>query len=130
MPHSYANDMQVARLRDAVEGLREAPSRDVIDDLLAALESAVVRAASRNPEGRWEAVPWVKRGILAAFRLGVLTDLSPRENTGEHVPPFTFIDKDTLPARGFTVDDGVRIVPGGTTIRRGAHVSRGVVCMP
>ncbi len=129
-PHSDSNSRQVASLREAVERLSEAPSRDVIDDLLAALESAVVRAAVRNAEGKWEAVPWVKRGILAAFRVGVMADLSPRESTGDRIAPFTFIDKDTLPARSFTVDDGVRIVPGGSTIRRGAHVSHGVVCMP
>jgi 2,3,4,5-tetrahydropyridine-2-carboxylate N-succinyltransferase len=129
-PHSTSNSSRVALLREAVEGLRDTPSRDVIDDLLAALESAALRAAARNAGGTWEAVPWVKRGILAAFRLGVLTDLSPRDSTGEHVAPFTFIDKDTLPARAFTVDDGVRIVPGGSTIRRGSHVARGVVCMP
>jgi len=128
--HSALTTRPVASLREAVEGLRDAPSRDVIDDLLAALESGVVRAAVRNADGKWEAVPWIKRGILAAFRLGVLADLSPRDSTGAHVPPFAFIDKNTLPARSFTVEDGVRIVPGGSTIRRGAHISHGVVCMP
>jgi len=127
----------VAALRARVEALAAAApggyspeDRQVVSDLLSALESAVVRAATRHDDGTWEAVPWVKGGILAGFRLGVLADLSPREASGRHVPPFTFIDKDTFPARTFSIDDGVRIVPGGTTIRRGAHLARGVVCMP
>jgi 2,3,4,5-tetrahydropyridine-2,6-dicarboxylate N-succinyltransferase len=127
---STPSNARTDALRDAVEALRDTQSRAVVDDLLAALESAVVRAATRRSDGTWEAVPWVKRGILAAFRLGVLTDLSPREASGRHVPPFTFIDKDTLPARSFSLDEGVRVVPGGTTVRRGAHLARGVVCMP
>jgi 2,3,4,5-tetrahydropyridine-2-carboxylate N-succinyltransferase len=89
-----------------------------------------VRSATRREDGVWDAVPWVKAGILATFRLGVLTDLSPREASGRNIPPFTFIDKDTLPTRAFTVDDRVRIVPGGTTIRRGSYLAPGVVCMP
>jgi 2,3,4,5-tetrahydropyridine-2,6-dicarboxylate N-succinyltransferase len=117
-------------LEQAVEALQRNPRPEVVADLLSALESGEVRAAQRRADGAWEAVPWVKRGILAAFRLGMLADLSPREASGRLIPPFTFIDKDTLPARTFGIDDGVRIVPGGTTIRRGVHVGRGVVCMP
>jgi 2,3,4,5-tetrahydropyridine-2,6-dicarboxylate N-succinyltransferase len=102
----------------------------VVADLLSALESGLVRAALRRDDGLWEAVSWVKRGILMGFRLGVLADLSPREASGRQIPPFTFIDKDTFPTRAFSVEDGVRIVPGGTTVRRGAHLARGVTCMP
>lgn len=123
-------DTTAARLREAFERAREGPSREVIEDLLTALEAGTVRAATRRSDGTWAAVPWVKHGILAAFRLGVLQDLSPRDATGHHVPPFTFVDKDTLPTRTFTIDDGVRIVPGGTSVRRGVHLARGVVCMP
>jgi 2,3,4,5-tetrahydropyridine-2-carboxylate N-succinyltransferase len=65
---------------------------------------------------------WVKRGILLGFRLGTLKEMGGRE--------FSFIDKHTFPARGFTVEDGVRIVPGGSAVRMGAFVARGVVCMP
>jgi 2,3,4,5-tetrahydropyridine-2-carboxylate N-succinyltransferase len=101
------------------------PARATIDALLDALEAGTVRAAERTAEGRWLAVPWVKRGILLGFRVGVLTEMSPAE-TG----PFSFVDKDTFPTRRFRVEDGVRIVPGGSTIRRGTCVKAGVVCMP
>ena len=122
-----------ADLEAAIERLAAVPAdavlpddaRMTVDALLAALESGAVRAADRGTDGRWVAVPWVKRGILLGFRAGVLTDMSPTESG-----PFTFIDKDTYPAQRFRIDQGVRIVPGGSTIRRGSFVSPGVVCMP
>ena len=89
-----------------------------------------LRAAVRDASGAWSAVQWVKRGVLAAFRLGVLVDQSPRDGTGRRVEPFTFFDKDTLPPRNFSLADGVRLVPGGSVVRRGAHLARGVICMP
>ena len=100
-------------------------ARAAVDALLALLEAGTVRAAEREVGGRWQAVPWVKRGILLGFRIGVLTDMSPPGGG-----PLSFVDKDTYPARTFGVSDGVRIVPGGSTIRRGTHVAPGVVCMP
>lgn len=127
---THPSHSSTASLQQAVDALEHNPRPEVVADLLSALESGAVRAAHRREDGTWEAVAWVKRGILAAFRLGMVTDLSPREASGRLIPPFTFIDKDTLPARTFGVDDGVRIVPGGTTIRRGVHVGRGVICMP
>jgi 2,3,4,5-tetrahydropyridine-2-carboxylate N-succinyltransferase len=100
----------------------------VVSELLDALERGEVRAAYRSGEGQWNAVPWVKRGILLAFRAGTLIDMSPAPSGGTGV--FSFVDKHTVPPRAFGVGDGVRIVPGGSTIRRGAHVAAGVVCMP
>jgi len=127
----------LSRLVDSPDrGTRRRPrakadaGRAVIADLLAALEAGDVRAATRGADGVWTAVAWVKRGILEGFRIGVLADLSPRDHSGRHVAPFTFVDKDTFPTRAFRVVDGVRIVPGGTTVRRGAHLAPGVVCMP
>jgi 2,3,4,5-tetrahydropyridine-2-carboxylate N-succinyltransferase len=98
----------------------------VIDDLLAALEAGRVRAARRGDDGKWSAVPWVKRGILLAFRLGRVVDMSP----GANDVGFSFVDKHTLPPRHITEKDGIRVVPGGSMIRRGAYVASGVVCMP
>jgi 2,3,4,5-tetrahydropyridine-2-carboxylate N-succinyltransferase len=93
----------------------------LIADLLAALERGEIRSAERGEDGTWRAVPWVKRGILLGFRAGHLvasgSDLS-------------FVDKHTYPARRFTADENIRIVPGGTSVRRGAYVAAGVVCMP
>jgi 2,3,4,5-tetrahydropyridine-2-carboxylate N-succinyltransferase len=100
----------------------------VVEALLLALESGAVRAAAREPDGSWRAVPWVKRGILLAFRAGRLTDQSVGDAASGRALPF--FDKHTLPVRALTLEDGVRVVPGGSAVRRGAFVARGVVCMP
>lgn len=93
-----------------------------INLLLAELEKGSVRAAVRDPDGVWNALPWVKEGILNAFRFGVLAEFASGA--------LSFIDKDTIPPRRFKIADGVRIVPGGSSIRRGAYVGKGVVVMP
>ncbi|MDQ6830330.1 MAG: 2,3,4,5-tetrahydropyridine-2,6-dicarboxylate N-succinyltransferase [Gemmatimonadota bacterium] len=99
-------------------------ARDALAGLLDALEAGTLRAAERGGDGVWRAVPWVKRGILLGFRLGAVVDMSPDAS------PFHFFDKDTYPTRSLSLGDGVRIVPGGSTVRRGVHLARGVVCMP
>jgi 2,3,4,5-tetrahydropyridine-2-carboxylate N-succinyltransferase len=99
---------------------------DVVESLLTALERGELRAAERAADGTWSAVPWVKRGILLGFRLGKLVDMSV--GTGAGTLPF--FDKDTFPVQSFTVDRGVRLVPGGSSVRRGAYLASGVVCMP
>ncbi len=93
-----------------------------VDEFLTALEAGEIRAAGRDETGAWKPQRWVKEGILTAFRMGVLTEYAGG--------PLSFVDKDTIPARFFTTDDGVRIVPGGSSIRRGAFIGRGVVMMP
>jgi 2,3,4,5-tetrahydropyridine-2,6-dicarboxylate N-succinyltransferase len=118
-------------LRERIEAALADPSgndsRNVVNDLLSALEAGDVRAAERDAEGTWNAVPWVKRGILLGFQIGTLTDMS---QNGGATEVFRFFDKNTYPPRRLTLDDGVRVVPGGSTIRRGAFVASGVVCMP
>jgi 2,3,4,5-tetrahydropyridine-2,6-dicarboxylate N-succinyltransferase len=118
-------------LRERIEAALADPSgndsRNVVNDLLSALEAGDVRAAERDAEGTWNAVPWVKRGILLGFQIGTLTDMSQHGGATE---VFRFFDKNTYPPRRLTLDDGVRVVPGGSTIRRGAFVASGVVCMP
>ena len=93
-------------------------------ELRSALERGEVRAGEPDPESPtgWRANAWVKQGILLGFRLGAL------EETPE--PGLSFVDKHTYPVRRFTAGDGVRVVPGGSSIRAGAYVARGVVCMP
>ena len=104
-------------------------ARAVIESLLDALEKGIVRAAAKDPgTGEWRAVPWVKRGILLGFRVGAIVDMSVPSANGR--AGFSFFDKDTYPPRRLTSADGVRIVPGGSSIRRGAYVASGVVCMP
>ena len=89
---------------------------------LAELEKGAVRSAVRDADGVWQPQTWVKEGILAAFRYGILAEFASGS--------LSFIDKDTIPARRFKVADGVRIVPGGSSIRRGAYIAKGVVMMP
>jgi 2,3,4,5-tetrahydropyridine-2-carboxylate N-succinyltransferase len=104
-------------------------ARAVVEKLLDALEKGTVRAAEKDPgTGQWRAVPWVKRGILLGFRVGAIVDMSIR-SANDHVG-LSFFDKDTYPPRRLTTADGIRIVPGGSSIRRGAYVASGVVCMP
>jgi 2,3,4,5-tetrahydropyridine-2-carboxylate N-succinyltransferase len=123
-------------LEKRIEALAATPSgaqlptdaRNIVRKLLDALESGEVRAAEKDqPSGEWRAVSWVKRGILLGFRAGEIVDMSI-ESGGRTA--FAFFDKDTYPPRPLTISDGVRIVPGGSSIRRGAYVARGVVCMP
>lgn len=110
---------------------RPADALDVVARLVDALESGEIRSALRGEDGRWRAVPWVKRGILLAFRHGAIVPMGGGPGLASSAPDTApFHDKDTLPARAFRSDEGVRIVPGGSAIRRGAYVAPGVVCMP
>ena len=86
-----------------------------------ALTQGKIRAAEKI-RGRWVVNTWVKHGILLGFRLGELAE------TGSAA--LTFVDKDTFPARQFSVADRVRIVPGGSSVRLGAYVAPSVICMP
>lgn len=101
-----------------------ADAEGVVGLLLDALEAGTVRAAVQGGDGVWRAVPWVKRGILIGFRVGRMVAMSPAGS------PFQFFDKHTYPTRALRVEDGIRVVPGGSTIRRGAYLAPGVVCMP
>ncbi|MDQ3673885.1 MAG: 2,3,4,5-tetrahydropyridine-2,6-dicarboxylate N-succinyltransferase [Gemmatimonadota bacterium] len=104
-------------------------ARAAVEELLEALEAGSVRSAVRDADsGDWRAVPWVKRGILLGFRVGEIADMSI--DSGVTGARLSFFDKDTYPPRSITRNDGIRIVPGGSSIRRGAHVASGVVCMP
>src|ERR1700726_3174862 len=91
-----------------------------------ALNRGQVRAAEpdSSTHSGWRTNTWVKKGILLGFRMGVVIDMSI--NAARQ----PFIDKSTYPLRAFTPADGVRIVPGGSSIRDGSFIGRGVVCMP
>ena len=101
----------------------------VVEQLLVALERGDVRAAERGGDGTWRAVPWVKRGILLGFRAGRIADMSIR-GASASATDFAFFDKHTYPPRQLRLEHGVRIVPGGSSVRRGAYLAPGVVCMP
>jgi 2,3,4,5-tetrahydropyridine-2,6-dicarboxylate N-succinyltransferase len=95
----------------------------VFNEFKAALNSGEVRAAMRGADGQWHVQPWVKRGILLGFRLGELVDYSIDDN-------FRFFDKATYPTKRLTIESGVRIVPGGSTVRDGVYLGQGVTIMP
>src|ERR1700743_719318 len=97
---------------------------DAFLELRIALSEGRVRAAEPDPASSlgWRVNAWVKQGILLGFRLGTLEQMGGDE--------FSFVDKNTYPARRFGLQGGVRVVPGGSTIREGAYLARGVVCMP
>ena len=97
--------------------------------LRSAIESGDLRSASPDadaPTG-WRVNGWVKQGILLGFRLGALEEFPAAALS---FPGLSYVDKHTYPARHFSATDGVRLVPGGSSIRAGAYVARGVVCMP
>ncbi|QMV17933.1 2,3,4,5-tetrahydropyridine-2,6-dicarboxylate N-succinyltransferase [Granulicella sp. 5B5] len=95
-----------------------------------ALELGRLRSAEPDataPTG-WRVNPWVKRGILLGFRLGALTQMDGEHPLGQAA--LSFVDKATYPVRRFIPDDGIRIVPGGSSVRAGAHLAKGTVMMP
>jgi 2,3,4,5-tetrahydropyridine-2-carboxylate N-succinyltransferase len=91
------------------------------NEVMDALERGEVRVAQKV-DGEWKVNRWVKEVILAGFKLGAVTDMSEGQ--------FSFLDKDTFPLRRFKAADGVRIVPGGSSIRRGAYLAPGSIVMP
>jgi 2,3,4,5-tetrahydropyridine-2-carboxylate N-succinyltransferase len=99
--------------------------------LRTAIESGEVRAASPDSGTTtgWRVNAWVKRGILLGFRLGALEEM-PAGAASLPGGALAFVDKHTYPVRRFGAGDGVRLVPGGSSVRGGAYIARGVVCMP
>ena len=96
-------------------------TRRLFEELRAGLNDGSIRAAEKEGE-RWVVQTWVKKGILLGFRIGAVVE--------PVVSGFPFFDKDTFPLKDLTLDSGVRIVPGGTSIRDGCYVGRGVTIMP
>lgn len=106
----------------AVDELAPEVARRTFEELLEALNAGEIRAASRGDDGQWKVHTWVKQGILLGFRIGTLTDYS--------TPEFPYFDKDTYPLKPLSPENQIRVVPGGSSIRSGAYVAPGVVCMP
>src|ERR1700691_2013702 len=113
--------VSIERLAALGEVERNPEARAIFLEFRDALTLGAVRAAEKV-DGRWIVNTWVKHGILLGFRLGELAE------TG--CAALTFVDKDTFPARHFSVADRVRIVPGGSSVRLGAYVAPSVICMP
>jgi 2,3,4,5-tetrahydropyridine-2-carboxylate N-succinyltransferase len=88
---------------------------------LAALETGVFAASRKSADGAWEAVPWVKQAILSGFKAGGIR---------EWEWPGGACDRPAFPPRRFVPADGIRVVPGGSSARRGSYIAPGVVIMP
>jgi len=99
-------------------------AQHLFDHSIALMERGEIRAAQRDANGQWNAVAWVKRAILLGFRVGRVVEMS------SGMGPFHFFDKHTFPTRDFRIENQIRIVPGGSTVRRGAYLAPNVVCMP
>ncbi|GAC1434774.1 MAG: 2,3,4,5-tetrahydropyridine-2,6-dicarboxylate N-succinyltransferase [Terriglobales bacterium] len=112
----------IERLAAVGEVERNSDARQIFLDFRDELTQGKIRAAEKV-DGHWITNVWVKQGILLGFRLGELSKMG--EDTS-----LSFVDKDTFPARRFTVRDRVRVVPGGSSVRLGAFVAPTVICMP
>ncbi len=104
----------------------KAAAREAFVELRQGLSEGTIRSAEPDDAapGGWRVNTWVKQGILLGFRFGDVVDASADHGR------WPFYDKDTMPLKMPGLAAGVRIVPGGSTIREGAFVARSVVCMP
>ncbi len=112
----------IERLASLDQVERNPDARQIFLDFRDELTQGKIRAAEKI-NGQWTVNVWVKRGILLGFRLGELSEMAQDSS-------LSFVDKDTFPARRFTVRDRVRVVPGGSSVRLGAYVAPTVICMP
>ena len=113
---------EIERLAAERSPENDANARSIFLKFRDELTKGQVRAAEKI-NGAWRVNAWVKQGILLGFRLGQLSQMGCAEC-------LSFVDKDTFPARQFSVADGVRVVPGGSSVRLGAYVAPSVICMP
>jgi 2,3,4,5-tetrahydropyridine-2,6-dicarboxylate N-succinyltransferase len=120
----------IERLFDENPGKYSDADRKLFQQFKDALNAGEIRAAEPDPADKgpgasgWRVNAWVKKGILLGFRMGAIVDMSI---DAARQP---FFDKSTYPVKTFAADAGVRIVPGGSSIRDGCYVARGVTCMP
>jgi 2,3,4,5-tetrahydropyridine-2-carboxylate N-succinyltransferase len=119
-------ESEIQQLVAAGASVDRAAARDAFARLRAALSAGEVRAAEPDasaPTG-WRVNTWVKQGILLGFRVGDIADVSADHGR------WPFFDKDTLPLKRIAPGAGVRIVPGGSSVRDGAYLGHGVIAMP
>lgn len=122
-PDAVALRTRTEQLFAAGPAADKAAARALWDEVRAALNAGQVRAAEPDAASAtgWRVNTWVKQAILLGLRHGDMADVSGA---------FPFYDKDTLPVRRPGLAAGVRIVPGGSSIREGAYLAKGVICMP
>lgn len=102
----------------------DADDHETFREFKTELREGSIRAAERDESGNWQTNAWVKQGILLGFKMGKMVNMSFSGET------FQFFDKDTYPLRPMNLDDKIRIVPGGSTVRDGSFVAPNVVLMP
>jgi 2,3,4,5-tetrahydropyridine-2,6-dicarboxylate N-succinyltransferase len=117
---------EIEQLFDHPPAQYTASHRATFETFRSALSRGEIRAARPDPASKtgWSVNPWVKKGILLGFRLGVVVDMSVDRLR------MPFFDKDTYPVKAISLASQIRVVPGGSSIRDGAYVGRGVTCMP
>src|SRR5450759_3887075 len=122
----WVHNMQatIENLFDNKPAAYTAADRELFTQFLAALNAGHIRAAEPDPAAAtgWRVNPWVKKGILLGFRMGVNIDMS--------VGTLSFCDKDTYPMQRIGPEKNIRIVPGGSSVREGAYLGQNVTCMP
>ena len=121
-PHMVLEQQILELVSQPISADRLEEAQQVFQQFISALNQGTIRAASKQADGAWQVHGWVKKGILLGFKLG---DLVALEGTD-----FPFFDKDTYPVKPLSLDDRVRVVPGGSSIRTGSYIAPGVVCMP
>jgi 2,3,4,5-tetrahydropyridine-2-carboxylate N-succinyltransferase len=114
---------RIEAIAGSPEDFSAAEKRGAFEKLKRGLNDGSIRAAEKEAGGRWAARPWVKKGILLGFRIGVLTRAVAESG-------FPFFDKDTMALKPLTEGSGVRVVPGGTAVRDGCYLAPGVTLMP
>ncbi len=114
---------EIETLFEAAPAAYDRDDHDLFAEFKSALNRGEIRAAEpdESSDTGWRVNSWVKQGILVGFRMGAIVDMSAG---------LPFCDKSTYPVRHFEPSHGVRIVPGGSSIRDGVYIGRGVTCMP
>jgi len=113
-------------LKERIENLDNPNETEILElqaEIVANLNNGTIRAAEPDGNGGWKVNQWVKNAILILFKYSKMEDMSINE---EHV----YFDKNTIPLKPLKLSDGVRLVPGGSSIRTGSYVAKGVICMP
>lgn len=115
------NSQRTRAIKVKCQDMGNNPELDRFYEVCRGLENGTIRVAEKV-NGEWKVNSWVKEVILSGFRYGKLTDMTQGE--------FSFFDKDTIPTQKFSTDSGVRIVPGGSSVRVGAYLAPSVIMMP
>lgn len=113
---------KILNLIENPDSLELSEKVELLKEFITSLNNGSIRSAEKDENGNWNANIWVKQGILQIFKYSQMIDMSSGA--------FSFFDKDLLTTHSFDLNSGVRIVPGGSTIRNGCYVAKGVICMP